>query len=162
MGTTHRVSSMRTLVRSTFVLAALVVSSVLGSTPASAADLDDFLWESRPLLVFAPTSSDPRLVETLNRIEATRCDFVGREMVAGVILADGSGTFDGRPMETREPQRLADAYGVGRDGFTVVLIGKDGGEKFRVDDVPDLQTFYAVVDGMPMRAREAQSDSSQC
>ena len=65
-------------------------------------------------------------------------------------------------METGEPQRLADAYGVGRDGFTVVLIGKDGGEKFRVDDVPDLQTFYAVVDGMPMRAREAQSDSSQC
>lgn len=162
MGTSSRVSSMRTLVRSTFVLTALVAGSVLGSAPASAADLDDYLWEHRPLLVFAPTPNDPRLVETLNRIEATRCDFVERQMVAGVVVADGTGTFDGQPMQTGEPQRLSNVYGVGRDGFTVVLIGKDGGEKFRVDDVPDLQTFYAVVDGMPMRGREAQSDSSQC
>ncbi|MDA2892151.1 DUF4174 domain-containing protein [Mycolicibacterium sp. BiH015] len=153
---------MRTLVRSTFVLTALVAGSVLSSAPASAADLDDYLWQRRPLLVFAPTAGDPRLVETLNRIEATRCDFVEREMVAGVVIADGTGTFDGQPIEAGEPQRLADRYGVGSEVFTVVLIGKDGGEKFRVDDVPDLQTFYAVVDGMPMRSREAQSDSSRC
>ncbi|WP_234788659.1 DUF4174 domain-containing protein [Mycolicibacterium iranicum] len=162
MGIRLAVSSMRTLVRSTVVLTALLVSSVAGSTPASAADLDDYLWERRPLLVFAPTVSDPRLVETLNRIEATRCDFVEREMVAGVVVAAGTGTFDGQPMGTGEPKRLADLYGVDSDGFTVVLIGKDGGEKFRVDEVPDLQTFYAVVDGMPMRGREAQSNPSRC
>ena len=35
--------------------------------------------------------------------------------------------------------------------FSAVLIGKDGGEKLRVNDVPDLAAIYAVIDGMPMR-----------
>jgi hypothetical protein len=44
----------------------------------------------------------------------------------------------------------------------VVLIGKDGGEKLRVNNIPDLQTIYAVIDGMPMRGREMSADPGRC
>jgi hypothetical protein len=44
----------------------------------------------------------------------------------------------------------------------VVLLGKDGGEKLRTADVPDVQAIYAVIDGMPMRARETNVNPRVC
>jgi len=152
----------RSVVRLTVVLFAVLVSASLGSATAVAADLDDYLWESRPLLLFAPTAGDPRLAETLGRIDAGRCEFTERDMVLGVVVTAGSSTLYGQPIDPDESRRLAEQYGVGRDDFTVVLVGKDGGEKLRIDDVPDLQTIYGVIDGMPMRGREANANPGQC
>ena len=129
---------------------------------AAAAELSDYLWQSRPLLVFAPTGNDPRLVETMRRIEASRCDFADRDMVLGRIVADGTSTLDGDVVDTSQSQRLRSEFGIGANSFSVVLIGKDGGEKLRVNDVPDLQTIYAVIDGMPMRGRELSADPGRC
>ena len=129
---------------------------------AAAAELSDYLWQSRPLLVFAPTGNDPRLVETMRRIEASRCDFADRDMVLGRIVADGTSTLDGNVVDTDQAQRLRSAFGIGATGFSVVLIGKDGGEKLRVNAVPELQTIYAVIDGMPMRGSEMSADPGRC
>jgi hypothetical protein len=38
--------------------------------------------------------------------------------------------------------------------FTVVLIGKDGGEKLRRSDEVDLGEIFSLIDSMPMRQRE--------
>ena len=127
-----------------------------------ATELGDYRWESRPLLVFAQKGNDPRLVETLSRIEASRCDFTGRDMVLGVVVPDGNSTLDGQAIDADEARRLANQFAIGDDAFSVVLVGKDGGEKLRVDDVPDLRTIYAVVDGMPMRSREMGAGPGRC
>jgi hypothetical protein len=148
--------------RLAIVLIAVTASAVLGSAPAMATDLGDYRWESRPLLVFAPKGDDPRLVETLSRIEATRCDFTGRDMVLGVMVPEGNSTLDGHAVDAEQARRLANQFAIGDDAFSVVLIGKDGGEKLRIDDVPDLRTIYAVVDGMPMRSREMGADPGRC
>ncbi|MGK2866545.1 MAG: DUF4174 domain-containing protein [Mycobacterium sp.] len=152
----------RSVRRSAFVLIALVMSTALGSATAAADALEDYRWESRPLLLFAPTGSDPRLVETLSRIEASRCDFAGRDMVLGQLVTEGTSTLDGRVISADESRRLANQYAIGDKAFSVLLIGKDGGEKLRVNAVPDLQAIYALIDGMPMRSREATADPSQC
>ena len=148
--------------RLALVLMGVVVSTVLGSATAMAAELDDYRWESRPLLVFSPTENDPRLVDTLNRIEATRCEFTGRDMVLGVVVSQGNSTLDGQAVDADEARRLTNQFAIDENAFSVVLIGKDGGEKLRVDDVPDLQRIYAVVDGMPMRSREMGTDPGRC
>ncbi len=127
-----------------------------------AAELSDYRWERRPLLVFAPTDSDPRLVETLSRIEASRCDFVSRDMVIGLVVTAGDSTLDGQAINADESQRLFNRFAIGEDAFSVVLIGKDGGEKLRVNAVPDLQSIYEVIDGMPMRSREMSANPSRC
>ena len=154
---THR----RSIRRLALVLVAVVVSTVLGSATA-VAELGDYRWERRPLLVFAPRGDDPRLVETLSRIEAGRCDFVSRDMVLGLVVAEGASTLDGQAIDTAESRRLTNRFGVGANTFRVVLIGKDGGEKLRVDEVPDLRRIYAVIDGMPMRSREMGTDAGRC
>lgn len=143
-------------------LVLLAVGAALMPARAVAAELGDYLWVGRPLLVFAPTDSDPRLVETVRRIEATRCDFVDRDMVLGLIVAGGISTLDGQVVDTSQAQRLLSEFGIGAKSFSVVLIGKDGGEKLRVNDVPDLEAIYAVIDGMPMRGREMSADPGRC
>lgn len=148
--------------RCVLLLVLVVASAALGSGTAAAAGLDDYRWERRPLLVFAPTDADPRLTETLNRIEATRCAFEGRDMVLGRILTTGTSTLDGQAIDAGERQRLVTRFGVGADDFAVLLIGKDGGEKLRFTDVPDLQAIYTVIDGMPMRQGEMRTDTEGC
>ncbi|MEH3137806.1 MAG: DUF4174 domain-containing protein [Mycolicibacterium neoaurum] len=44
----------------------------------------------------------------------------------------------------------------------MLLIGKDGYQKLRVDAVPNLQTVYAAIDGMPMRGQEMSANNSEC
>lgn len=145
-------------------LAVIFVATSAAFMPAqaAAAELSDYLWQRRPLLVFAPTDTDPRIVETMSRIEASRCDFVDRDMVLGRFVTDGTSTLDGQIVDTSQVQRLFSQFGIGADSFSVVLVGKDGGEKLRVNDVPNLQTIYAVIDGMPMRGREMSTDQSRC
>ena len=154
---------LRHFVRNTFTVIFLVISAAaLGPAQATAAELSDYLWQRRPLLLFAPSESDPRLLETMRRIAASRCDFVDRDMVLGRIVTEGTSTLDGNVVDTNQARRLFSDFGIGADSFSVVLIGKDGGEKLRVADIPDLQSIYAVIDGMPMRARETGASPSRC
>jgi hypothetical protein len=152
----------RHFIRIALAVIFLITSAVLMPARAAAAELSDYLWQRRPLLVFAPTDNDPRLVETMRRIEASRCDFVDREMVLGRIVTDGTSTLDGQVVDTKQAQRLRSAFGIGASSFSVVLIGKDGGEKLRVNDVPDFQPIYAVIDGMPMRGSEMSANPGRC
>lgn len=148
----------RRFIRIALAVIFLTTSAALMPARAAATELSDYLWQRRPLLVFAPTENDPRLVETMLRIEASRCDFVDRDMVLGRIVTEGTSTLDGHVVDTNQAQRLRSEFGIGANSFSVVLIGKDGGEKLRVNDVPDLQVIYAVIDGMPMRGREMGTD----
>jgi hypothetical protein len=152
----------RHFLASALAMVIVVTSATLMPARAVAAELSDYLWQSRPLLLFAPTDSDPRLVETMRRIEASRCDFVDRDMVLGRIVTEGTSTLGGEVVSTDQARRLSSAFGIGANSFSAVLIGKDGGEKLRVNDVPDLQAVYAVIDGMPMRGREMSTDPGRC
>lgn len=153
----------RQFIRNTLTVIFLVASAAaLGPAQAMAAELSDYLWQRRPLLLFAPADSDPRLVETMRRIDASRCDFVDRDIVLGRIVTEGTSTLGGQVVDTNQARRLLSEFGIGADSFSVVLIGKDGGEKLRVAGVPDLQAIYAVIDGMPMRARETSTNPRRC
>ena len=140
----------------------LAAGAALAPAAAAAPGLGDYQWQRRPLLLFAPTDSDPRLVETVRRIEASRCDFADRDMVLGQIVTDGTSTLDGQVLETGQARRLFSQFGIGTNTFSAVLIGKDGGEKLRVNGVPDLGAIYAVIDGMPMRRTEMGGDPGRC
>jgi len=140
----------------------LAPGAALVPAAAAAAELGDYLWQRRPLLLFAPAQSDPRLVETVRRVEASRCEFADRDMVLGLIVTDGTSTLDGQVVDTPQVRRLFSEFGIGANTFSAVLIGKDGGEKLRINDVPDLPAIYAVIDSMPMRSAEIGADPGRC
>ena len=142
----------------------LAMSSIaVGGPPrADAAELSDYLWQKRPLLLFAPSDDDPMLAETLSRIGASRCDVLDRDMVIGVVVPEGASTLDGQAINADQAQQLAARYGIDPNTFSALLIGKDGSEKLRVSEVPDLKMVFAVIDGMPMRIREMNDDPDRC
>ena len=152
----------RQFVRSALAVIILATGAALAPAVAAAAELGDYLWQRRPLLLFAPAESDPRLVEAVRRIDASRCDFADRDMVLGVIVAKGTSTLDGQVIDTSQASRLLSEFGIGANTFSAVLIGKDGGERLRVNEVPDLRAIYGVIDGMPMRSTEMRADPGRC
>jgi hypothetical protein len=83
-------------------------------------------------------------------------------MLLGLIVTEGTSTLDGQVLDTGAARRLLSEFGIGASSFSVLLIGKDGGEKLRVNGVPDLPAIYAVIDGMPMRSAEMGADPGRC
>lgn len=104
---------------------------------AGATSLADLRWEARPILIFAE-AGDPRLAEQLSRFEANRPELSDRDNVVIVDIEPGSGL-----RERFRPR-----------AFTVIVVGKDGGEKFRRDGLVDPDELHALIDTMPMRRRE--------
>ena len=45
--------------------------------------------------------------------------------------------------------------------FTVILIGKDGGEKYRSNSILTANRLFAMVDAMPMRQSEMRQTKDQ-
>ncbi|WP_260761225.1 DUF4174 domain-containing protein [Mycobacterium sp. SMC-4] len=86
----------------------------------------------------------------------------GQAQPGCAVVRDGNSSLDGHTMDAAEAQRLVARYAIDTEGFTALLIGKDGGEKRRIDGVPDLRAIYAVIDGMPMRSSEMNSAASRC
>ena len=111
-------------------------------------------WEKRPFLLFGADERDPMLRQQLDAVESTRDSFDERDMVLIVVLGDGGSTIEGRPLSREDAERLRASYRVGREEFTLRLVGKDGGVKRASGTVVAMRGIYEQVDSMPMRQQE--------
>ncbi len=60
-------------------------------------------------------------------------------------------------IQVKEGSNLLSQYGVTSNQFTIILIGKDGGEKFRSLKPETTETLFAIIDAMPMRRSEMKN-----
>ncbi|MEM6407263.1 MAG: DUF4174 domain-containing protein [Pseudomonadota bacterium] len=110
------------------------------------ANLGDFLWEKRPIVVFADTPRDPAFIRQLELL-ADRPEALSARDV--VILTD---TDPNALSELREKLRPR--------GFMLVLIGKDGGVKLRKPFPWDVRELSRAIDKMPLRQQEIRDRRS--
>ncbi len=129
--------------------------------PAFGAQLSDFKWKNRPLLIFAPDQQDPSLQKIRLALEQRSCDLDDRDMVIGIYLTQGRSSFDGHGISARDASTIRRRFGIHYDAFAVLLIGKDGSEKLRSYEIPELNSVFALIDQMPMRRNE-MSGSRGC
>lgn len=47
------------------------------------------------------------------------------------------------------------------DPFTVILVGRDGGEKYRSTEVTSTKQFFTLIDAMPMRKVEMRKQKNR-
>jgi len=47
----------------------------------------------------------------------------------------------------------------GSEAFTFILVGRDGGEKLRSNEVVKIGKLFGLIDSMPMRKREMNTDN---
>lgn len=109
-------------------------------TTPSAAELETYKNHSRVLLVFAPSAKDESYLEQKRLLGDAETGLRERD----VVVLEPTG-------KTSQPFR--DRFDVFKS-FTVVLIGKDGGEKERFLELVQPALLFGVIDQMPMRRRE--------
>ena len=112
--------------------------------PGGTGNVTDYRGKRRLLLVFAASAQDTRLKQQQTWISENAAGFRDRDMVALVLTG-----FD-----TSAGKTLRANYGLEKDAFGVVLIGKDGGEKFRSNEPSKMEGLFSLIDAMPMRRQE--------
>ena len=108
--------------------------------PADMADLSEFRWKKRPVLVFADSPDDPAFIEQMELLRARTDELALRDVI---VLTDTD-------PDPRSPLRLM----MRPRGFMLVLVGKDGGNKLRKPFPWDVREITRSIDKMPMRQRE--------
>ena len=131
--------------------------------PLFAADNDTPLAQergkSRPLIVIAPSSIDPTLVNLKKSLDdpATKKAFQDRNMVLYTVV-QLMGQRDGKDLDAQTTMALIRELKLGVSGETkVILVGKDGEKKVEKTvppDTLDLAAFFSAIDQMPMAEKQ--------
>ena len=114
----------------------------------------------RPLYVFTPSTSDSRAAAQISAIHDNKTEADERQLV--IVLEDQSqtlATLPDHPTLRLTPQDSDEAaarlrFKVSPGDFTVILAGKDGGEKLRSHQPIPFTRLRETVDSMPMRQQE--------
>lgn len=135
------------------VLAAFIPVSAVAENPTAQSDavlitdaegveLSDFLWLSRPIVVFADTPQDPRFIQQMELLLEDPGMLGDRDVV---ILTD-----------TDPSAKTALRLKLRPRGFMMVLIGKDGVVSLRKPLPLTVREITRTIDKMPVRLREIQ------
>lgn len=122
---------------------------VMGGSTLFAQPLDQYRWENRILLVFAPDPQDQYLRDQLSLLNANRAGLVDRDVKVIVVNPKANTS-----LTAADSKHLYQVYKVEKDTFRVVLIGKDGTEKLRTRQPISPIELFRIIDAMPMRQSE--------
>jgi len=142
------------------VAVALLLSATAALPPSGVVTLRELRDTSRPLLIFAPSPTDPQLQIQLRWLRENAADMAERDVVVIAV-----------PYQSPSPTRatLTDAgataarrrFHIAPTDFTVILIGKDGGEKLRSHQPIPMETLRSTIDAMPMRQDEMRQKAAR-
>lgn len=139
----------------TLAASGVLASGVLGATTAAAQSSlrDKYRWKRRLVLVFAPVRPHPNLAVQRERLKAAADGLADRDMTVIEIVQD-TVFLNGKLTLELNAKALRQEFDISIVEFSVILIGKDGGEKLRRDEPLSVERLFEVVDAMPMRQQE--------
>ncbi|WP_299838454.1 DUF4174 domain-containing protein [uncultured Paracoccus sp.] len=112
----------------------LVIMDAAQATP------EEFLWQRRPVVVFADTPQDPAFVEQMNAITARAALLAERDVVVITDTAPDARTVWRNTLHPR--------------GFSLVLMDKDGQVKLRKPLPWSGREIGRAIDKFPLRRQE--------
>ena len=115
----------------------------------NAKNLEDLRWKERVLLIYAPEGSEKQLARQQELLRSHDAEMVERE-VTQIVLRNGA-----------ESSKLVERFKLSGRGFTLLLIGKDGGEKLRSHEVVSPDRICRLIDSMPMRQEEMRKRTNR-
>jgi len=117
---------------------------------------------NRVLLLFAPSDNDPRIQSQLKLLAHHTAEMKDRDVVlipvvtenGPPVAADTLRELQPPPVSDNEQLLLRRQYHISPGAFALILIGKDGEEKFRSSTPVTIERLNQIIDAMPMRQDE--------
>lgn len=107
---------------------------------AREADVREYVWNHRLVVIMADTPNNPQFARQMDEIRARAEEFVDRDVVV---------IFDAHPDEMSPLRRV-----LRPNGFMTAIIDKDGEVKARRPSVRSGRELMGVIDKFPLRRQE--------
>lgn len=126
---------------------ATAAAEVFAPVDGATADLAAYVWQKRPVVVFADSPNDPAFAEQLRLIETRWPELAARDVV---VITDT--TLD-PASDIRRKLRPR--------GFSLVLMTKDGQVSIRKPLPWDGREIMRAIDKMPIRREEIRNGAAR-
>ena len=124
-------------------------------------ELERYQWKRRPFLIFAPSPQHADYQAQERMMTGQASQIVDRDMVLGHLFQDGPSHVGGEEMSEEAVQALYRELDLAEADFHLVLLGKDGTIKLRLNTPTEMSEIYDVIDAMPMRQREMREKGQE-
>ena len=131
--------------------------ALCGGATGAMAVTDPYLWKYRPVLVFAPDAANVYFERQEEAVRSQPNAFRSRDIVVVYVVGD-SVTQQFGPAPGADAAALRRKYGVERNEFHAILVGKDGGVKLKSPSPLSAARLSNVIDAMPMRQDEMRAN----
>jgi Domain of unknown function (DUF4174) len=118
------------------------VALALSLSIMNAKNLDELRWKERVLLIYAPMGTEKQLGRQEALLRLHDAELTERD-VTPIVLRTRA-----------ENPEIFKRFKLSGAGFTLLLIGKDGGEKLRSHEVISPKALCRLIDSMLMRQQE--------
>ncbi len=157
-----------TMIIKTIFISACILGCLFGAWPvlaqskSAAATLSQMdAGKHRILLVFAPDSQNEYLQEQNKMLRQAHPGLTERDMLVVQVIENNVELNPPLKEAVPSADALRQEYKVSADQFAVILVGKDGGEKYRAKHAQAPAVLFQIVDAMPMRQNESQQKRSE-
>ncbi|MDQ3534139.1 MAG: DUF4174 domain-containing protein [Bacteroidota bacterium] len=114
-----------------------------------------YQWKNRVLLVFTPDYEDARFKNQQEIITDNTNAIEERDLIVKIISLKSD--LEEKQFSKAEVLQLRENFSIGNSDYTVILIGKDGTVKLRINDVVQANQLFSLIDSMPMRKEEMKN-----
>ena len=140
------------------LLVVMMVHSALGNDQDQV-DLSAYQWESRLLVLFSPSEDDPVYQSFKEQLQGRTQEVHDRDLLTFHVFETGESRIAHLQLNEGQVLFLRKKFSIMPGQRVVILIGKDGGVKFRGALPVELSDIFSIIDAMPMRQREMRERS---
>lgn len=143
---------MRTLLSTLLILILSIIP--LQAQDSDLTDLGDYKWQNRVLLIFSPNTYNSDYRDQVDALKNETSGIQERDLKIFYALQQSSASVKGALVSDEAIDELRSDFGISSSEFVVLLIGKDGDEKYRSDEFISSNKLFKEIDSMPMRKLE--------
>ena len=141
-----------------FLIAVLSMAKAGERSSVLDLDLDSLRWKNRVLVLFSPSESDASFQSQKQGLASSAEEVLDRELMVLEIIEQGQSRAGNQLLSQKSVQNIRRRLGMQAGPFQVLLIGKDGGVKLRSSEPVSMKDLFGLIDSMPMRQQEMESE----
>jgi hypothetical protein len=149
------------LVAICLVFLSVALTGVAHSQESNLVDLKQYQWQNRLLLIFAPSEDYPAYRFLADELRRQQNGVHDRDVLVFALMEKGQSRLGDSRLDHATGEALRNRFSVKQGTFTVILVGKDGGEKLRREERATLGEIFGLIDAMPMRRREMRGKTDR-